>query len=93
MRASNQSLYWILWDMGLTRDQCHHVVKALDRLRLCNMGSDDWNTLIRRWAELQVLRSTSTLRHQISRMLGIAIERGVTFQTPTLFDEDFQTGR
>jgi len=91
MSCRSQTLYWLLWDMGLQRAQCHHIVKTFDRLRLCNMGSADWNKLLRQGADMQTLKATSTLRYQISRLLGIGIEKGVVFNTPTLFDDDLRT--
>jgi len=93
MSCRSESLYWLFWDMGFSRAECHHLVKCLDRLRLCNLGSDDWNRKFRQWAEMQSLKANTSLRLQIRRLLGMPIEKPTDFEARALFDDDLWTGR
>lgn len=86
------SLHWVFWGMGFNQAQCRHLVKTFDRLRLCNMSSDDWNTRLREWLDKEVMKSTSTVREQLHKCLGIPIEQHSGSERSSLFDEDFQTG-
>lgn len=91
MLRDARDLYWVFWGMGFTLPQCKHLVRCFDRLRLCNKGAGDWAAILNEWAENRSLQATSTLRHQIRRMLGTPIEEHSGSVVPQLFDEDLQT--
>lgn len=86
------SLHWVFWGMGFNQAQCRHLVKTFDRLRLCNMSADDWNSKLRDWLDNEVLKSTSTVRQQLHKCLGIPNEVSGGFERSSLFDEDLRTG-
>lgn len=92
MQWPGRSLYWVFWSMGFNAEQCKHLVRTLNRLRLCNMGEEEWNHKLRMWVEEEVLRSTSTVRKVLHKCLGIPIDEHSVSEDRMLFDRDFQTG-
>lgn len=88
MIGDSGSLYWVLWDMGFNAHQCRHIVTVLGRLRLCNLGPEEWNTVFRKWRDKCVMTGTSSLRKQVHAMLGSCSSYSSTFEPRQLFDAD-----
>jgi len=92
MYTDGRSLYWVFWAMGFNTSECKHLVKVLDRLRLCNHSAEDWNRRLRTWMDQEVMRSTSTVREQLRKVLGCPIDRTGPHVDRQLFDEDLRAG-
>ena len=84
-------LYWVLWQMGFDAHQCRFLEREFNRLRLCNLGADDWGRIIEAWKERAVLTATSTIRAHLHRLMGIPRQCEPTLEEASLFDEELRT--
>jgi len=69
--AMQGGLYWVFWQLGFDAHKCRFLEREFDRLRLCNLGADDWAGLLLHWKNRVACEATLEARRQIERLMHI----------------------